>query len=102
MTPAEVAAALSAAAPASAAGGWRSTDRADGVTVVNDAYNANPDSMRAALARARPRLPAAARRIAVLGPWRSWGRTRDAEHDAAGPRAAAAGVDLLVVVGPER
>ena len=47
-TPEGVAAALSAAGPASR---WRMevVDRADGVTVVNDAYNANPESMRAAL-----------------------------------------------------
>src|SRR3954452_17204991 len=47
-TPDGVAEALSAATPASR---WRMevTDRADGVTVVNDAYNANPESMRAAL-----------------------------------------------------
>ena len=54
-TPEGVAAALSAVVPASR---WRMevTDRADGVTVVNDAYNANPDSMAAALrALARPR-----------------------------------------------
>ena len=49
MTPADVAAALSAAEPRSR---WRMevARRADGVTVVNDAYNANPESMRAALA----------------------------------------------------
>ena len=47
-TPEGVAAALSGAAPASR---WRMevTDRPDGVTVINDAYNANPESMRAAL-----------------------------------------------------
>jgi UDP-N-acetylmuramoyl-tripeptide--D-alanyl-D-alanine ligase len=47
-TPEGVAAALTAAAPSSR---WRMevTDRPDGVTVVNDAYNANPESMRAAL-----------------------------------------------------
>ena len=46
--PTDVAAALAAARPASR---WRMevTEREDGVTVVNDAYNANPDSMRAAL-----------------------------------------------------
>ena len=48
-TPAGVAAALGAAEPGSR---WRMelTERPDGVTVVNDAYNANPESMRAALA----------------------------------------------------
>jgi UDP-N-acetylmuramoyl-tripeptide--D-alanyl-D-alanine ligase len=64
MTPEDVAAALSAAVPRSR---WRMevTRRDDGVTVVNDAYNANPESMRAALA-ALAGLPAR-RRVAVLG-----------------------------------
>ena len=39
----------SSAATGAAAGAWRSIERPDGVTVVNDAYNANPESMRAAL-----------------------------------------------------
>ena len=76
--PEEVAAALSAAAPASR---WRMevTDRADGVTVVNDAYNANPDSMAAAL-RALAALGGGRRTWAVLGPMRELGPETAAAH----------------------
>lgn len=98
MTPAQVASALSAAGPRSR---WRMevTRRADGVTVVNDAYNANPESMRAALA-ALARLPAR-RRIAVLGAMGELGPDADAAHTRLGRDAVRAGVDLLVSVGPD-
>ncbi|MGY1725908.1 UDP-N-acetylmuramoyl-tripeptide--D-alanyl-D-alanine ligase [Geodermatophilus sp. SYSU D01062] len=98
MTPAAVARALSAAEPRSR---WRMevTRRADGVTVVNDAYNANPESMRAALA-ALAGLPAT-RRVAVLGGMAELGPDADAEHERLGRDAVAAGVDLLVAVGPD-
>jgi UDP-N-acetylmuramoyl-tripeptide--D-alanyl-D-alanine ligase len=98
MSPADVAAALSAATPRSR---WRMEvdRRADGVTVVNDAYNANPESMRAALA-ALTGLPAD-RRIAVLGAMGELGADAPAEHERLGRDAAAAGVDLIVAVGPD-
>ncbi|MGY1777598.1 UDP-N-acetylmuramoyl-tripeptide--D-alanyl-D-alanine ligase [Geodermatophilus sp. SYSU D00804] len=98
MTPAAVAQALSAAEPRSR---WRMevTRRADGVTVVNDAYNANPESMRAALA-ALAGLPAT-RRVAVLGGMAELGPDADAEHERLGRDAVGAGVDLLVAVGPD-
>jgi UDP-N-acetylmuramoyl-tripeptide--D-alanyl-D-alanine ligase len=98
MSPADVAAALSAATARSR---WRMEvdRRADGVTVVNDAYNANPESMRAALA-ALTGLPAD-RRIAVLGAMGELGADAPAEHARLGRDAAAAGVDLIVAVGPD-
>jgi UDP-N-acetylmuramoyl-tripeptide--D-alanyl-D-alanine ligase len=98
MTPGDVAAALSAATARSR---WRMEvdRRADGVVVVNDAYNANPESMRAALA-ALTGLPAT-RRIAVLGAMGELGPGAAAEHDRLGRDAAAAGVDLIVAVGPD-
>jgi UDP-N-acetylmuramoyl-tripeptide--D-alanyl-D-alanine ligase len=98
MPPAEVAAALSTAAPRSR---WRMEvdRRADGVTVVNDAYNANPESMRAALA-ALAGLPGD-RRIAVLGAMGELGADAPAEHRRLGRDAAAAGVDLIVAVGAD-
>ena len=71
----EVAAALATATATSPRWRMEVTERADGVTVVNDAYNANPDSMRAALkalaaiGRGRP----AARTVAVLGEMRELG-----------------------------
>jgi UDP-N-acetylmuramoyl-tripeptide--D-alanyl-D-alanine ligase len=68
------------------------------VTVVNDAYNANPESMRAALA-ALTGLPGG-RRIAVLGAMAELGPDAPAEHERLG-RDAAAGVDLIVAVGPD-
>jgi UDP-N-acetylmuramoyl-tripeptide--D-alanyl-D-alanine ligase len=98
MTPAAVAAALSAAEPRSR---WRMEvdRRPDGVTVVNDAYNANPESMRAALA-ALAGLPAT-RRIAVLGAMAELGPGAGEEHERLGRDAAAAGVDLIVAVGAD-
>ncbi|WP_448619827.1 UDP-N-acetylmuramoyl-tripeptide--D-alanyl-D-alanine ligase [Geodermatophilus sp. URMC 65] len=98
MTPEDVAAALSAAVPRSR---WRMevTRRDDGVTVVNDAYNANPESMRAALA-ALAGLPAR-RRVAVLGAMAELGPGAAEEHERLGRDAVAAGVDLVVAVGPD-
>jgi UDP-N-acetylmuramoyl-tripeptide--D-alanyl-D-alanine ligase len=98
MAPAAVAAALSAAGPRSR---WRMevSRRDDGVTVVNDAYNANPESMRAALA-ALAGL-SGTRRIAVLGAMGELGPDGAAEHERLGRDAAAAGVDLVVAVGPD-
>ena len=98
MAPDAVAAALSAAEPRSR---WRMevTRRDDGVTVINDAYNANPESMRAALA-ALAGLPAQ-RRIAVLGAMAELGPGAAGEHERLGRDAVAAGVDLVVAVGPD-
>jgi UDP-N-acetylmuramoyl-tripeptide--D-alanyl-D-alanine ligase len=97
-----VAAALTAARPASR---WRMEvhDRPDGVTVVNDAYNANPDSMHAALEalRAIGHGPGAPRRTwAVLGEMLELGDLSRTEHERVGGWAAESGTDRLVVVGP--
>ena len=76
-------------------------ERADGVTVLNDAYNANPDSMRAALkalaalGRGRP----AARTVAVLGEMLELGGSSREEHDAIGRLAVRLDIHQLVVVG---
>jgi UDP-N-acetylmuramoyl-tripeptide--D-alanyl-D-alanine ligase len=98
-TPEGVAAALSAAGPASR---WRMevVDRADGVTVVNDAYNANPESMRAAL-QALAALGGSTRRTwAVLGRIAELGDASAAAHAEVAATAAELGVDHLVTVGP--
>lgn len=68
--------------------------RAGGVTIVDDAYNASPGSMRAALDLLAG-LPG--RRVAVLGEMRELGDEHDAGHRGVG-EAAAAVADLLVVV----
>lgn len=98
-TPDGVAAALSAAGPASR---WRMevVDRADGVTVVNDAYNANPESMRAAL-QALAALGSGTRRTwAVLGRIAELGDASATAHAEVAATAAELGVDHLVTVGP--
>jgi UDP-N-acetylmuramoyl-tripeptide--D-alanyl-D-alanine ligase len=93
-----VAAALGAAVPASR---WRMevVDRADGVTVVNDAYNANPESMRAAL-QALVALGGERRRTwAVLGRIAELGEGTAAAHADVAAVAHGLGVDELVAVG---
>ena len=99
MPPAAVAAALGQARPLSR---WRMevTERADGVLVVNDAYNANPESVAAAL-RALVTMARGRRSWAVLGTMAELGDSAAGEHSRVGALAAQLGVDRLVVVGPE-
>jgi UDP-N-acetylmuramoyl-tripeptide--D-alanyl-D-alanine ligase len=73
-------------------------DRADGVTVVNDAYNANPESVRAAL-DALVALAGDRRTWAVLGEMRELGAAAPDAHAAVGRYAAELGVGRVVVVG---
>ncbi len=75
-----------------------------GLTVVNDAYNANPDSMRAALtslAELGRRRGRQTRTFAVLGEMRELGEASSDEHNAIGRFAVQLGVSQLVVVGDE-
>src|SRR5438477_497288 len=69
-----------------------------GVVVLNDAYNANPASMEAAL-RALAQVDTGGRRIAVLGDMRELGTHADSAHAAVGRRAAELGVDVVIGVG---
>lgn len=95
----QVAAGLSAAQPASR---WRMEvhERADGLVVVNDAYNANPASMAAALDAAAAIGGRRGRRtVAVLGEMKELGEGAAEDHRAVGRHAAAVGVDVLVAVG---
>ncbi|MFI6488136.1 UDP-N-acetylmuramoyl-tripeptide--D-alanyl-D-alanine ligase [Streptomyces sp. NPDC050564] len=93
----EIARALSEAGSLSR---WRMevTERPDGVTVVNDAYNANPESMRAAL-RALAAMGRGRRTWAVLGQMAELGDEALAEHDAVGRLAVRLNVSKLVAVG---
>ncbi|MFE9429957.1 UDP-N-acetylmuramoyl-tripeptide--D-alanyl-D-alanine ligase [Streptomyces sp. NPDC006640] len=93
----EIARALSEAGSLSR---WRMevTERPDGVTVVNDAYNANPESMRAAL-RALASMGKGRRTWAVLGQMAELGDEALAEHDAVGRLAVRLNVGKLVAVG---
>ena len=83
---------------------WRMElhERADGLLVINDAYNANPASMRAALDALAALGAARGRRtVAVLGEMRELGDGADAEHRALGAYAVSVGVGVLITVGPE-
>jgi UDP-N-acetylmuramoyl-tripeptide--D-alanyl-D-alanine ligase len=76
-------------------------ERPDGVLVVNDAYNANPDSTRAAL-EALGHLASGGRRgFAVLGHMAELGDIADDSHAEAGRLAARAGVAGLIAVGEQ-
>ena len=77
---------------------WRlQLDRVGPIAVLNDAYNANPTSMSAALETLRD-LPATGRRVAVLGDMLEMGDAAAAGHAEVGRLAA--GLDVLVCVGP--
>ncbi|HEX8975032.1 MAG TPA: UDP-N-acetylmuramoyl-tripeptide--D-alanyl-D-alanine ligase [Solirubrobacteraceae bacterium] len=75
---------------------------AGGIKVIDGCYNANPMSMRAALADLADTAErdGAARRVAVLGDMLELGPEARAYHEQLGPLVERAGVDLLVTVGP--
>lgn len=95
---AEVAAALGRA---TARSHWRMEllERPDGVLVVNDAYNANPDSMAAALRTFASLRRPGGRLLAVLGDMLELGDGAAADHREVGELAAALGVDRLIALG---
>jgi UDP-N-acetylmuramoyl-tripeptide--D-alanyl-D-alanine ligase len=70
-----------------------------GALVINDCYNASPLSVRAALDELSAE-PASGRRIAVLGDMLELGEREADLHREVGEAAGAAGVDVLVTVGP--
>ena len=97
--PAETADALSAATARS--GGRMEVRRSPaGVIVVNDAYNANPESVRAAL-EAVAHMARGRRSFAVLGQMAELGDESRASHEEIGALAAGTGVTGLIVVGKE-
>ena len=101
-TPQQVADALAGAAPASRHRMEVDT-RADGVTVINDAYNANPDSMRAGLqALAAMARSAGKSSWAVLGEMGELGEESITEHDRVGRLAVRLDISRLIVVGTGR
>ena len=71
----------------------------NGIQFIDDSYNANPDSMKAAL-RTLIELDADGRRIAVLGEMGELGEESERGHREVGEAAAALGVDELIAVGP--
>jgi UDP-N-acetylmuramoyl-tripeptide--D-alanyl-D-alanine ligase len=73
--------------------------RPDGLTVVNDAYNANPSSMAAALKTLAALGRQGGRTVAVLGEMAELGPDAAAEHDRIGRLATRLGIDRLVGVG---
>lgn len=77
---------------------WRMEIRDGRYTVVNDAYNANPTSMAAAL-RTVAAMPG--RSYAVLGEMAELGEATEAEHERIGQLATELGIELVVTVGPD-
>ena len=79
---------------------WRMevVEGADGLTIINDAYNANPTSMAAALKAARW-IAGQGRCLAVLGEMAELGAVSASEHERVGELVARLGIDGLIVVG---
>ena len=99
MDPAEIARGLDGLGPASRFRMER-TDRADGVTIINDAYNANPESMRAALRTLATLGRSSGRRTwAVLGEMLELGDARVREHTLVGESVVRLNIAQLLVVG---
>ena len=91
----EIAAGLATARPAKGRCVWRT---AGGVRILDDTYNANPESVRAALDTVKTHR-GGARVIAVLGDMLELGHIADDAHRQIGTYAAASGVDVLVGLG---
>ncbi len=74
--------------------------RVAGLQILDDSYNANPDSMVAAL-QTLARMPTDGRRIAVLGRMGELGDHSEAGHRRVGDAVASERIDFLITVGPE-
>ncbi len=82
------------------AGRLERRELAGGAVLIDDSYNANPQSMEVAL-RMLAGSPAAGRRIAVLGDMGELGGASDKAHREAGRLAAQLGLDRLFALGPQ-
>jgi UDP-N-acetylmuramoyl-tripeptide--D-alanyl-D-alanine ligase len=81
---------------------WRMqlTNRADGVSIINDAYNASPDSSRAAMQTlAQLGRQTGRRTVAIIGEMAELGKYSNEEHDKLGRLAVRLNIDLLIAVG---
>ncbi|WP_374929284.1 UDP-N-acetylmuramoyl-tripeptide--D-alanyl-D-alanine ligase [Kytococcus sedentarius] len=96
----DTAGAVGALSRAEAISRWRMevTERPDGVMLINDGYNANPESMRAALTALRD-MAHGRRTWAVLAGMLELGPDSAARHREVGLHAAEVGVDVVLVVG---
>lgn len=74
------------------------TERQDGVWILDDSYNASPESMRAAL-RALKEVATTGRSFAVIGEMREMGEASRAGHEEVGLDAVRLRIDHLLVVG---
>ena len=80
---------------------WRMQvlNRSDGVTIINDAYNASPDSTKAALQTLAQLGKSGRRTIAILGEMAELGSESREQHDAIGRIVVRLNIDQLIVVG---
>lgn len=95
----EVQDAIGALAKAQVPGARMRVVQSGGVTMIDDCYNAGPDSMRAALETLRD-FPAASRRVAVLGAMKELGQWSEDEHRKVG-KVASSCADVVVGIGEE-
>jgi UDP-N-acetylmuramoyl-tripeptide--D-alanyl-D-alanine ligase len=80
---------------------WRMqlTNRSDGISVINDAYNASPDSMKAALQTLAHLGKTGRRTIAVLGEMAELGEFSKSSHDEIGRLVVRYNISKLIVIG---
>jgi UDP-N-acetylmuramoyl-tripeptide--D-alanyl-D-alanine ligase len=97
MDPGSIAAALSSAEPHSP-GRLQILQRPDGITIINDAFNANPESTAAGL-RSLACYAGPRRTVAVLGEMRELGLAAESAHHDTGRLAAVLGTGILITVG---
>jgi len=96
LTPQEIAAGFDAL---EVPGGRLTITEANGMTIINDAYNANPESMRQAINVMLLDKANQVRRVAILGDIYELGHVAEERHRELGEYAANAGIDLLVTIG---
>jgi UDP-N-acetylmuramyl pentapeptide synthase len=79
-------------------GGRLERRRIGGLEFLDDTYNANPDSVKAAL-KTLMAIETTGKRVAVLGRMAELGDREEADHEEIGRAASEAGVDLVIAVG---